>query len=433
MEVAILPQGNTPHPVWPKRVTVLIMCFLATFVCFLDRVNMSVAAVAMQQELGWTESTKGLVLASFFVGYLIFQIPSGWLAGRFGGRNVMAFAILWWSVFTLLTPLAAMVSLPLLLLTRAGMGLGEAATFPAAYNLGARWFPPAERSRFVGVLLSGIPAGTMFALLTTGLVIGVAGWAWVFYLFGAVGIVISLVWLRVIRNSPAEHPGISDEERSLIATVDGAAGPGKGARKTPWRKLLSQPAVWALIYNHFCCNWILYVLLTWLPSYFSQTQHLSLTSAGLFSAAPWLTMVIFGNAATVGADMLIKRGVDVTLVRKSFQITALGGAALALMLVRGVESPEYAMVLMCAALGALGLSWAGFSPNHMEIAPDHAAVLVGISNTAGSLPGAVGVAITGWLVDRTGSFDTPFFASACIALSGAAIWMLFATARRIET
>src|SRR5688572_18088975 len=103
---------------WPKRGTVLVMCFLATFVCFLDRVNMSVAAVAMQREFGWSESTKGMVLASFFVGYLVFQIPSGWLASRFGGRNVMAVAIIWWSLFTLLTPLAAMISLPMLILAR---------------------------------------------------------------------------------------------------------------------------------------------------------------------------------------------------------------------------------------------------------------------------------------------------------------------------
>lgn len=416
---------------WPKRGTVLVMCFLATFVCFLDRVNLSVAAVAMQREFGWSESTKGMVLASFFVGYLVFQIPSGWLANRFGGRNVMAVAIIWWSLFTLLTPLAAMVSLPMLILARIGMGLGEGATFPAAYNLGARWFPPGERSRFVGILLSGIPVGTLFALLSTGIIVRSWGWPWVFYLFGVAGLVVSGVWLVLIRNSPAEHPRISAAERRLLVQENGPSTAAAGA--APWRKLLRQPAVWALIFNHFCCNWILYVLLTWLPSYFSQTQHLSLVNAGLFSAAPWLIMVLCGNAATAGADALIKRGADVTRVRKAFQVIALLGAAIALLLVRGVTDAQEAMALMCVALGALGLSWAGFSPNHLEIAPNHADVLVGMSNTAGSIPGALGVAATGWLVDRTGSFDTPFFASACIAIAGAVVWLFFATARRIDT
>ncbi|MEO8724247.1 MAG: MFS transporter, partial [Sphingobium sp.] len=251
--------GDAPSSRWPKRATVLVLCFLATFVCFLDRVNMSVAVIAMQKEFGWSEATKGLVLASFFVGYLIFQVPSGRLASRFGGRYVMAAAIIWWSLFTILTPLAAMVSLPLLLLVRVGMGLGEAATFPAAYNLGARWFPPTERSRFVGVLLSGIPIGTLFALTTTGAIVDSWSWHSVFYLFGSIGIVLALVWLVLIRNSPAEHPGVSAAERDLLQQGGAVA---HGTRVTPWRKLLSQPAVWALIVNHFCCNWILYVLLT---------------------------------------------------------------------------------------------------------------------------------------------------------------------------
>lgn len=421
--------ASIPSSRWPKRATVLILCFLATFVCFLDRVNMSVAVIAMQREFGWSESTKGLVLASFFVGYLIFQVPSGRLASRFGGRYVMAAAIIWWSLFTMLTPLAAMISLPLLLLVRIGMGLGEAATFPAAYNLGARWFPPAERSRFVGVLLSGIPVGTLFALMTTGAVVRAWNWPVVFYLFGSIGILLALVWIALIRNSPAEHPRISAAERDLLEQGGAAV---RGVKVTPWGKLLSQPAVWALIFNHFCCNWILYVLLTWLPSYFTQTQHLSLINAGLFSAAPWLTMVICGNLATAAADALIKRGSDVTLVRKAFQVAALAGAAIALLLVRGVSDPGHAMALMCVALGALGMSWAGFSPNHLEIAPEHADVLVGLSNTAGSLPGAIGVAITGWLVDRTGSFDTPFFASACIAGAGALVWLTLSTARKLD-
>lgn len=415
---------------WPKRASVLIMCFLATFVCFLDRVNISVAAVAMQKELGWSDSTKGLMLASFFVGYLIFQIPSGWLASKYGGRKVMAVAIIWWSVFTMLTPLAAMMSLPLLLLARFGMGLGEGAAFPAAYNLGARWFPPAERSRFVGVLLTGIPVGTMFALLTTGFIIEAAGWQSVFYLFGILGIIIGLVWLAVVKDSPDDHPHISAQERALLA--DTRISKTAESRTVPWRLLLSKPPVWALIFNHFCSNWILYVLLTWLPSYFSQVQNLSLVDAGIFSAAPWLAMIICGNAASAFADSLIRRGVDVNLVRKTFQATALTGAATALLLVRGVTDPTSAMALMCLALGALGLSWAGFSPNHLEIAPEYADVLVGRSNTAGSLPGAVGVAITGWLVDRTGSFDMPFFASACIAAAGAIVWLMFSTARRLD-
>lgn len=413
---------------WPRRLTVMLMCFVAVFVCYIDRVNISVAAIAMQETFGWSETTKGFVLSSFFIGYLLFQIPSGWLASRFGGKVVMGMAVAWWSICTILTPLAAAISLPMLFAARIAMGLGEAATFPAAYYLGARWFPRAERSRFVAVLLSGIPIGTVFALLTTGWIVGQWGWPAVFYAFGAVGLIATAAWFKFVWDGPEAHPHISPAERALLAETDDKRN---ATGKTPWLQLLSKPAVWALIYNHFCSNWILYVLLSWLPSYFRETQDLSLINAGLFSAAPWLVMFIMINLGASGADHLIKRGVSVTVVRKAFQASGLLTAAAFLLLAREAATPLMAATIMCCALGGLGLTWAGFSPNHLDIAPRYADVLVAVTNTAGTIPGVFGVAVTGWLIDRTGSFDAPFVVAAALAASGALVFLVFATGKRL--
>ncbi|MBM5811729.1 MAG: ACS family MFS transporter [Gammaproteobacteria bacterium] len=421
--------GTDPaQPRWPQRLTLLLLCFAAAFVCYIDRVNISVAAIAMQEAFGWSQTTKGLVLSSFFIGYMIFQVPSGWLANRCGGRIVMGAAIAWWSLFTILTPLAAAVSLPVLLLARVGMGLGEAATFPAGYYLGARWFPQNERSRFVAVLLSGVPAGTVFALLTTGWIVTHWGWQSVFYVFGAAGLVVTAAWFALVHDSPAEHPRISAAERALLATADDKrerSGP------TPWRRLLALPAVWALVFNHFCSNWILYMLLSWLPSYFRATQDLSLINAGLFSAAPWLAMFTTINLGAWLADGMIRRGVNVTTVRKLMQSAGLLGAGLCLLLARDAPTPVAALLVMCCALGALGFTWAGFAPNHLDIAPRHADVLMGLTNTAGTVPGVIGVAVTGWLVDQTGSFDAAFVLAAAVAAAGTLVWLLFATGRRL--
>jgi ACS family sodium-dependent inorganic phosphate cotransporter len=416
------------QPRWPKRLTLLFLCFAATFVCYIDRVNISVAAIAMQESFGWSETTKGLVLSSFFIGYMIFQVPSGWLASRHGGKLVMGLAIAWWSLFTILTPLAAAVSLPVLLLARIGMGLGEAATFPAGYYLGARWFPPGERSRFVAVLLSGVPAGTVFALLTTGWMVTHWGWQSVFYLFGVAGLVVTALWFALVHDSPAGHPRISTAERALLATADDKR---QGSGPTPWRRLLALPAIWALVFNHFCSNWILYMLLSWLPSYFRATQDLSLINAGLFSAAPWLSMFATINLGAWLADGRIRRGASVTAVRKLMQAIGLLGAGGFLLLAREAATPFMALLVMCCALGALGFTWSGFAPNHLDIAPRHADVLMGLTNTAGTVPGIIGVAVTGWLVDRTGSFDAAFVLAASVAAAGALVWLLFATGRRI--
>ena len=142
-------------------------------------------------------------------------------------------------------------------------------------------------------------------------------------------------------------------------------------------------------------------------------------------------MFISGNAGGWFADKLVQRGVDLTLVRKLMQVSGLLGSATFLLLARDVQSANLAMGLMCGALGCLALTWSGFVPNHLDMAPRYADVLMGITNTAGTIPGIIGIAITGWLVDTTGTFTSAFALAAAINIFGAVVWLFFATAERI--
>ena len=370
------------------------------------------------------------MLSSFFIGYMLFMAPSGWLSNRIGGKIVLGAAVLWWSLFTLLTPAAALVSLPLLIITRIAMGLGEAAMFPAAYTLYGRWVPENECSRAVSLLIGGIPLGTLFALMTTGWIVAEFGWPSVFYMFGGVGFVWCALWFWRAYDDPRQDPKISAAELELLQS-EAPVHDDSPAASVPWRKLLSTPAIWALIVNHFCANWGFYMLLAWLPSYFRSALGLGIIQSGLFSAAPWLTMFISGNAGGWFADKLVQRGVDLTLVRKLMQVSGLLGSATFLLLARDVQSANLAMGLMCGALGCLALTWSGFVPNHLDMAPRYADVLMGITNTAGTIPGIIGIAITGWLVDTTGTFTSAFALAAAINIFGAVVWLFFATAERI--
>jgi len=94
-----------------KRTIVAIMCAIATFICYIDRVNISVAIIPMTEEFGWSGTTKGFVLSSFFIGYMAAMLPTGWLANKYGGRVLMGVALAGWSLFTVLTPIAAGISL----------------------------------------------------------------------------------------------------------------------------------------------------------------------------------------------------------------------------------------------------------------------------------------------------------------------------------
>lgn len=416
---------------WPRRYTIVALCVAASFVCYIDRVNISVAAVAMKEEFGWSEATKGIVLSSFYLGYMLFQVPSGWLASRIGGKLILGAAVVWWSLFTMLTPIAAMISLPLLLATRVAMGLGEAAMYPSAYNLFARWVPTAERSRALALLVSGIPLGTLIGLITTGWLVKAYSWQMVFYLFGAIGIVWCIAWWMRGYDTPADDPHCGPAERALLAESAAALSAPKAKVDVPWGALLSSRAVWAAIINHFCSNWILYMLLSWLPSYFHDVMHFDLVKSGVLSAAPWLSMFVFGNLAGLVADRMITAGTDLTLVRKIMQTTGLIGAAACMFAVQNVTAPMTAVALMCGALGFIACTWSGFMPNHLEIAPRYADVLMGITNTAGTIPGVVGVYVTGWLVQSTGSYAAPFLLCAGVEVFGAVVWLAWGTSKRV--
>ena len=412
---------------FPKRLTVVGLCFLAVFVCYIDRVNISVAALAMRDEFGWSETTKGFVLSSFFIGYMLTQAVAGWLADRFGGKVVLGFAVLWWSAFTVLTPLAAYASLALLIVARIALGLGEAATFPASYGMFSRWVPESERARSISLLCSGIPIGTLFALVTTGWIVTNFGWPAAFYSFGAVGLVWAVFWFYLVHDRPDVHPTISAAELEHIGRQ-----PDRGQDLSfPWARFARLPAFWALLINHFCSNVLLYIALAWLPSYFRDAQGLSITGAGLYSAAPWLSMFLMMNVGGWLADRMLRGGVNTTLVRKIMQTVGLAGGAAFLFLLRDVESANVAVLLLCAALGFSSFTVSGFGPNHLDIAPRYAGLLLGITNTVATIPGVVGVALTGWLVDTTGSYNSVFLMVASVNLVGVVIWLLFASGRKL--
>ena len=117
-------------------------------------------------------------------------------------------------------------------------------------------------------------------------------------------------------------------------------------------------------------------------------------------------------------------------VRKLLQTIALGGSAIFLLLLTQASTPTTAVALMCGATATSACAMSGFGPNCFDIAPKYADVIWGISNTFATLPGIVGVYVTGWLLDRTGSFVAPFLLTVAVALFGAVFYLVFASGER---
>ena len=412
---------------WKTRYSVILMCFAATFVCYIDRVNISVAIIPMAEEFKWDLETQGIILSSFYVGYLIMQVMGGFLADRFGGKVVLGLGVLIWSFFPIATPWAAFSGMIGLLAARIGMGLGEAVTFPSVYSLITRWFPVHEKAKAVAFNASGIPIGTVFALVVTPIIVSELGWEWAFYLFGLVGVVWYAAWHLVVTNTPAEHPRIAAAEMQFIA----ANAPATGTVEIPpMRQFLRNKALWAIIVAHFCNNWTLYVILSWLPKFVNDGLGVAFASVGLIAMLPHLTSFLCLNIAGNIADRLIQRGLSVTFVRKLMQSIGFGGLAICLLLITTVDDVWSAIGLLCLGklFGAAGIG--GHSVNHMDIGPRYAGTLMGITNTFATLPGIVAVYITGYILQVSGSWDLVFISTAGVTLFGMVFYLIFGSGER---
>lgn len=381
----------------------------------------------MAKQFGWSDTERGLVLSSFFAGYMVTQVLGGWLAQKWGGKAVLGFGVVWWSAFTILTPLSAMTSFPVLIATRIAMGLGEGVAFPSVYHMLGRWVPAKERSRAASFNLAAIPLGTLTAIIVTPWLAVEYGWPSVFYVFGAVGIVWFVFWYLLVADTPAVDKRMGDTERALFQQEEEQGG----NKAIPWREILTQKPVWAIIIAHFSNNWGLYVLLSWLPSYFSSQLGIGLRSVWIYVAPPWVAAFIMGNVVGVLADRLIEKGWTVTRVRRFMQAIGSAGPALALIALASVKDANTAVILLTLSMGLSSFSFAGFATNHLDISPRHAGIIFGISNTAGTLPGIIGVALTGLMVETTGSYASAFYLTAGMYALGLIVWQLFSTGERV--
>lgn len=429
---AVLLDGDLQEtsPWWeqfPKRWVVVLLCFSAFLLCNMDRVNMSIAILPMSKEFNWNSTTVGLIQSSFFWGYLLTQIVGGIWADKFGGKPVLGFGVIWWSVATVLTPVAARIGLPFLLIMRAFMGIGEGVAMPAMNNMLSKWIPVSERSRSLAFVYSGMYLGSVTGLAVSPILIQKFGWPSVFYSFGSLGSIWFALWLKKAYSSPKEDPELRAEEKRHIL---GGSISKEAVSVIPWKLILSKAPVWALIISHFCHNWGTFILLTWMPTYYNQVLKFNLTESGLFCVLPWLTMAVFANIGGWIADTLVSKGLSITAVRKIMQSIGFLGPAFFLTQLSHVRTPAMAVLCMACSQGSDAFSQSGLYSNHQDIGPRYAGVLLGLSNTAGVLAGVFGTAATGYILQR-GSWDDVFKVAVVLYIIGTLVWNLFATGEKV--
>ncbi|EEF28716.1 probable anion transporter 6, chloroplastic [Ricinus communis] len=424
-------------PPWkniPQRYKLIGTTSLAFVICNMDKVNLSVAIIPMSHQFGWNASMAGLVQSSFFWGYALSQLPGGWLSKIFGGRKVLKIGVLVWSLATAFVPLLAGF-MPGLVLSRVLVGIGEGVSPSAATDLIARLIPLEERSRAVAFVFGGLSVGSVAGLLLAPPLIQIFGWESVFYIFGFLGIAwfLTFQFLEEEQSSFAIGPTASPQSTYLEKSWNTSLPELSSSLKdVPWKAFFETRAVWAMIYAHFCGSWGHYTCLSWLPSYFSEELNLNLTEAAWVSILPPLASVFVTSIAAQFADNLIANGVETTTVRKICQTVAFLSPAVCMTLSSvDLGLPPWEIVgILSGGLALSSFALSGLYCTHQDISPEYASILLGITNTAGAIPGIVGVALTGYLLDTTHSWSLSLFApSIFFYLTGTVVWLALASSK----
>lgn len=404
----------------PARYRIVGATSLAFVICNMDKVNMSVAILPMASEFGWSAGTAGIIQSSFFWGYAVSQLPGGWLASKLSGKVVLPAGVLLWSLATALIPQAADEAILLLCLARALVGLGEGISPAAATDLISRVVPVTERSRATAVVFGGLNAGSVLGLIVAPFIINQFGWESVFYGFGALGILWAVWYLISFGGNELKKAELELEK------YNGKPAEKKVEQDVPWGKFLRSKPLWALAYTHFCNNWTGFVLLAWMPTYFSNGLGLDLKNASLLSILPPVASIATSSFAAPMADKLIADGQPVTLVRKAAQAIAFLCPAICMAFTATAEDPFTAIAFLTVGLGLSSFSIAGLYSNHADLSPRYASILLGFTNTAGATPGIIGVSLTGLLLDKTDNWALSLFGPMLFfQITGALVFSIF--------
>uniref|UniRef100_W5LM01 Solute carrier family 17 member 8 n=1 Tax=Astyanax mexicanus TaxID=7994 RepID=W5LM01_ASTMX len=450
----------------PKRYIIAILSGLGFCISFGIRCNLGVAIVEMVNnntvyingtpvmqvnkkkhkrtesffilpaQFNWDPETVGLIHGSFFWGYIVTQIPGGFISNKLAANRVFGAAIFLTSMLNMFIPSAARVHYGCVMFVRILQGLVEGVTYPACHGMWSKWAPPLERSRLATTSFCGSYAGAVIAMPLAGILVQYVGWPSVFYIYGVFGIIWYTFWLLLAYDSPAVHPTISDEEKIYIETTIGEGASLMSATekfKTPWRQFFTSMPVYAIIVANFCRSWTFYLLLISQPAYFEEVFGFPISKVGILSAVPHMVMTIVVPIGGQLADFLRSNKIlSTTTVRKIMNCGGFGMEATLLLVVGFSHTRGVAISFLVLAVGFSGFAISGFNVNHLDIAPRYASILMGISNGVGTLSGMVCPLIVGALTKHKTRLEwqNVFVIASMVHYCGVIFYAIFASGEK---
>lgn len=418
------------------RWRVLGVLVFASFVSYVLRGNLSLAAPSMVADLGLSWIQWGMVLAAFTAGYAIFQFPGGMFCDRFGPRLTLTLIAVAWGVLTIVTALvpgqdtaSTMTILVSLIAVRFLVGVFHAPVFPTVASCIQRWFPTGSWALPNGLSSSGLTLGFAATAPVLAWMVVDFGWRISFMILSPLAFVVAAIWWWYARDYPHEHSAVNPEEIVLIEENQEAKADEADVSQ-PWWRVLKNRDVLLLTLSYFCMGFVFYDVFNWFFSYLVDSRGMNEVDAGLITTSQWVAGA--AGAALGGwiCDLLCQR---FGLLRGCRWPVIAGMLISGGLLIGGAVSPSpvIAMWMFVFCFFFNQLTEGGYWASAIAIGGRQAGAAGGVMNTGNNAMGIVNAILVPVIAASMG-WDFAIALGGVFAFIGAGLMLLVRPDRPLE-
>jgi ACS family glucarate transporter-like MFS transporter len=420
--------AHSDHQRTHVRWVILALLFMASFVAYVLRTNMSVAGEKMMADLGLSKIQLGMVLSAFAWGYAIFQFPGGIFGDKVGSRRALTVIAVLWGILTLATGLVPGTTLAsttfiltTLIVLRFLMGVVQAPLFPVTCGgtIGD-WFPISGWAFPNGLTSTGLTLGAAATAPLIAWLMETLGWRESFIVTAPLAFLIAGVWWWYARDNPADHPRVSKRELELINA--NRPSPERAIEgEAAWKRVLKNRDILLLTASYFCMNYVFYIFFNWFFIYLVDVRKFKILEGGYFAAAPWMVGAVAASVGGLWCDRLCKRIGS----RWGCRIPGIAGLSLVaglLFLGATAKNPYLAVVFLSLSFGCTQLTEGAYWAAAIFVSGKHASAATGVMNTGGNVVGGIGALLVPITAEAFGW--VPALATGSVfALTGVGLWL----------
>ncbi|XP_070171161.1 voltage-gated purine nucleotide uniporter SLC17A9 isoform X3 [Polyergus mexicanus] len=378
-----IPLDDRSGSSWPRKEKrkwfLSLLC--GTCLIYATRTSIPLLTPIISKEKHWSKPESGIILSSFFWGYTLTQVISGYISDKIVVRMIN--------------------------------GAFQGMHFPSMISLISQRLHEAERASFFSLLTSGSALGTLLTGSLGSYLLENYNWMTVFRILGG----MSLAWTILL-----SYHILPFKERTIYTTSN-------TSYTLPWLKLLSKSPFWSCVIGHACQNNCFFVLLSWMPTYFHDI--FPEVKIWIVNIIPWLSMLPCTFLGKFMSERIIKAGYSVTLTRKIIQTICFVTEIGSLLFLTKVKNFQSAILCLALTIGGSGFHNNAIAVNPSDLAPKHSGSVFGLMNTVGAIPGFLGVYFSGYILHVTHSWHIVFLLIAVIDALGCVTYILFGSGQAI--